>query len=139
MTDSESWTELRRHAATKHTEAQRKARAAESERAGELVAQFAAAAAAAGIPPTALRARGYDGRSTYRTRLRGWYLHTDGRMAVGTDGQFYLLTVPASLRARFLGAAVAPHDPPLQIGRSAGDGESIPLAELLRRRLDAGR
>ena len=59
-------------------------------------------------------------------------------MAIGTDGEFYLLTVPASLRARLRGVDLTPSDPPLQVGRSAVDGESISLAELLQRRLDAG-
>ena len=52
-------------------------------------------------------------------------------MAVGTDGEFYLLTVPASLRARVRGADLAPSDPPLVLGKGARDGESIDLADAL--------
>ena len=87
--------------------------------------------------PESLRARSYDGHSTYRTGRLGWLLHTDGRMAVGTDGEFYLLSVPPSLRGRLFGVDLRAHEPPLQVGRGAGDGESISLAELLERRLDA--
>lgn len=137
VTEPADWTSNRRHAADEHAAAQRRARAAESDRARLVIKDFVAAATARGLPPRPLRARGYDG-SSYRTRLRGWPLHTDGRMAIGTDGEFYLLTVPASLLARLRGVELTPADPPLQVGRSAGDGESISLAELLQRRLDAG-
>jgi hypothetical protein len=139
VTDPDSWPAARRQAATEHAAAQRRARSAETERARAIVARFVSAATGARLPAERLRARAQAGRATYRTPLRGWYLHTDGRLAVGTDGEFYLLSVPASLRARLFGTTVAAHDPPLQVGRSAGDGESIPLAELLQRRLDAGR
>ena len=56
----------------------------------------------------------------------------------GTDGEFYVLTVPSSLRARFAGAEVTPSLPRLVIGAGGGDGETFPLAQLLERRLDAG-
>lgn len=138
MTESGSWSDRRRHAAVEHAAAHRRTRAADSAQARLLVADFVRAAAARGLAPAALRARGYAGRSSYRTGLRGWLLHTDGRLAVGTDGEFYLLTVRDSVRGRLLGVRLAPHDPPLQVGRGAGDGESIALAELLQRRLDAG-
>jgi hypothetical protein len=59
-------------------------------------------------------------------------------VAVGSDGEFYVLAVPASLRARLRGAAVEPSEPRLVIGAGGGDGESVPLAELLQRRLAAG-
>jgi hypothetical protein len=59
-------------------------------------------------------------------------------VAVGADGQFYALTVPPSLRARFTGADVEPSTPRLVIGAGGGDGETMPLAQLLQRRLDAG-
>ncbi|MEP7053618.1 MAG: hypothetical protein ABI912_00030 [Actinomycetota bacterium] len=135
MTAPDPWTDRRRHAATEHAAAHRRERAVDGERARSVVADFVQAAIRLGIAPAPLRARGYDGRSTYRTRLRGWALHTDGRMAVGTDGEFYLLTVPTSWWAHVVGVHLEPHDPPLQIGRGAGDGESIALSELLDRRL----
>jgi hypothetical protein len=49
-----------------------------------------------------------------------------------------VLTVPASLRARVTGVVVQPQDPRLIVGEGGRDGESMPLAALLRQRLDAG-
>jgi hypothetical protein len=135
VTEPDSWTDRRRHAAAEHAAAHRRERTSESDRARTLVAEFVQSANRLGIAPQPLRARAYDGRSSYRTRLRGWLLHTDGRLAIGTDGEFYLLSVPTSLRARVTGVHLQPHDPPLQVGRGAGDGESIALSELLNRRL----
>lgn len=135
MTDE--WTTRRRYAAAEHAAAQRRARAADSQRARRLIAEFITSAGARALAPGPLRARGYDGRSLYRTGLSGWLLHTDGRMAVGTDGEFYLLSVPTTMRGRLVGVHLEPQDPPLQVGRGAGDGESIALAELLQRALDA--
>jgi hypothetical protein len=59
-------------------------------------------------------------------------------MAVGADGGFYVLAVPASLRARLCGAVVQPSEPRLVVGAGGGDGESVPLRELLERRLTRG-
>jgi hypothetical protein len=137
VTDPDEWPQSRRHAATEHAAAQRRAREAEAAQARAVIATFVESARARGLPTTPLRARGYDGRSTYRTGLSGWPLHTDGRMAIGADGEFYLLSVPTSWRSRLFGVQLEPADPPLQVGRSAGDGESISLAELLQRSLDA--
>jgi hypothetical protein len=138
VTDGDSWRERRRHAATEHAAAQRRQRASDSDRARAVVASFVKEANRLGIAAEPLRARAYDGRSFYRTGLQGWLLHTDGRMAVGTDAEFYLLAVPTSLRARLVGVHLTPHDPPLNVGRGAGDGESISLSELLDRRLKSG-
>jgi hypothetical protein len=102
------------------------------------VADFARAAHARGLRLTALTARAYNGRATYRTGLRGWYLRPDRSLAVGADGGFYVLTVPASLRARVTGVVVQPQDPRLIVGEGGRDGESMPLQALLRQRLDAG-
>lgn len=82
-----------------------------------------------------LAARSYDGRARYRTPLRGWYLRRNESVAVGTDGEFYVLTVPPSLRARFTGVSPEPSDPPLVLGKGARDGESIDLADALARAL----
>jgi hypothetical protein len=85
-----------------------------------------------------LTARSFDGRATYRTKIRGWYLKSNRSIAVGEDGAYYVLTVPSSLRARFAGAVVQPSIPRLVVGAGGGDGETLPLAQLLQRRLDAG-
>jgi len=132
----DDWARQRRHAIDIHTAAQRRREQDEAARAGKLVADFALAASERGIPDVPLAARAFNGRSRYRTGLRGWYLKPDESIAVGTDGLFYILAVPPSLRARLAGATLAPSVPPLTIGEGARDGESLPLATLLRMRLD---
>jgi hypothetical protein len=130
------WREQRARAVRSHAaEAQRRL-AAETARARRLVADFAATAAARGLRATPLTARGYSGRGRYRTGLRGWYLRPG--VAVGTDGEFYLLTVPDSVRGRVAGVTVAPAAPRLVVGEGARDGERISLSELLDLRLAAG-
>ncbi|MEU7909124.1 hypothetical protein [Actinoplanes sp. NPDC049118] len=135
--DRAVWHEQRRQAVAGHAAALEAGRAAEAEQAGRLLADFVRAAAERGLPPAGLSARSFDGRATYRTRLRGWYLKANRSVAVGEDGRYYVLTVPSSLRAYFTGADVSPSTPRLIVGAGGGDGETMPLAELLRRRLDA--
>ncbi|MEV4708586.1 hypothetical protein [Actinoplanes sp. NPDC049316] len=132
------WHEQRRQAVAGHAAALEAARAAEAGRAAELLAGFVRRAAEAGLPPGPLRAVSFDGRSTYRTSLRGWYLKANRSVAVGEDAHYYVLSVPSSLRARFSGADVSPSTPRLVVGAGGGDGETIPLADLLDRRLTAG-
>ena len=62
----------------------------------------------------------------------------DRSVAIGTDGGYYVLSVPASLRAQFTGVAIEPQDPRLIVGEGARDGESMPLKTMLQMRLDAG-
>src|SRR5207237_412762 len=76
-----------------------------------LLDDFVRRAAERGLPPHPLAARTFDGRSTYRTHVRGWYLKSNRSVAVGADGEYYVLTVPASLRARFTGADLTPSTP----------------------------
>jgi hypothetical protein len=133
-----AWHEQRQQAVAGHAAALDAARAAEAEQAAALLADFVRRAAERGITPAVLSARSFDGRATYRTKLRGWYLKTNKSVAVGADGRYYALTVPSSLRARFAGAEVRPITPRLIVGAGGGDGESTPLAQLLQRRLDAG-
>jgi hypothetical protein len=133
-----AWHEQRRQAVAGHAAALEASRAAEAEQATALLTGFVRQAAERGLTPAVLSARSVDGRATYRTKLRGWYLKTNRSVAVGEDAHFYVLTVPPSLRARFAGADLTPSVPRLVIGAGGGDGETLPLAELLRRRLDAG-
>lgn len=130
----EIWREKRARTINAHAAAHQRDRAVETAMARQVVAQFVNEASARGLPAAPLRARA--GRSTYRTRLRGWYLTRD--VAVGEDGELYLLTVPASLRARIAGAELVPHQPGLIVGEGGRDGESIPLRTLVQRRLAAG-
>jgi hypothetical protein len=130
-----SWDERRRHAIASHAAERERRRAAEAGQARDLLADFVRTATARGLAPAPLVARSYDGRTSYRTGLRGWYLTPDRTVAVGTDGGYYVLSVPASLRARFTGATIEPSEPRLVVGEGGRDGESIPLAALLRRLL----
>jgi hypothetical protein len=133
----EGWLEQRRRAVEAHDRAQRERRAREAERTAELIKAFVADAAARGIAPIELTAPAHRGRVRYRTGLRGWYLDRHDRLAVDTEGRFYVLTTPNSLRARFTGATVEPRPAPLVVGEGGRDGDSIPLRDLLKRRLDA--
>jgi hypothetical protein len=85
-----------------------------------------------------LRARSLDGRSRYRTDLHGWYLKRDRSIAVDTAGRFFVMSAPASLRARISGVTLAPDDPPMVVGAGGRDGDSMDLPALLELRLDAG-
>src|SRR5690348_3690643 len=114
------WAEQRRRAIDVHAAELARREAAEAEEAGRLLAAFVGEAR---TQPARLHARSYDGRHRYRTPLRGWYLTADERFAVGEDGQFYILTVPGSLRALVAGAHVEPARPRLVIGEGGRDGE----------------
>ena len=48
------------------------------------------------------------------------------------------MSASSSLRSHLTGARLSPGDPPLTVGIGARDGESMPLAELLDRRLAGG-
>lgn len=138
MADAD-WRDHRTEAAAAHAEALERRRAGEAARAREMIAEFVDEARRRGVPPVRLQARSYDGRSRYRTATEGWYLRRNESVAVGTDGEFYLLNVPASLRSRLSGATLVPSDPPLVLGKGARDGESIDLADALAIALgDAG-
>jgi len=115
-----------------------RAQAAESARASQLLAQFVADAVAAGIAPERLQARSYSGEGTYRTNVTGWYLKRNRSVGVDTQGRFYVLHCPGGLAARLRGVTVEPSDPPLELGRGARDGESIPLADAIALRLAGG-
>ena len=134
----QAWRAARREAFEEHAAARRRAEEAESARARPLVAEFVRRARAQGLAPVALRARAYSGSATFRTGLTGWYLQPGGPLAVGEDGAFYVLLAAPGFAARCRGVDLEPSPPPLAVGRGARDGESMPLAELLDRRLAAG-
>ena len=134
--DGGSWRARRRDAAGEHAEALVRRQAAQTAAARGLIEDFVREATARNLPSRPLTARSYDGRARYRTPLRGWYLRLNESVAVGTDGEFYILTVPASLRSRWRGATPVPGDPPLILGKGGRDGESIDLADALDRALN---
>lgn len=129
----EDWRARRREAADAHAAALAARQAAESARAREMIADFVTEAARRGVATEPLRAQGYGGRGSFRTGLQGWYLRRDRTVAIGTDGEFYVLTVPGGIAARWRGVAPAPHDPPLVIGAGGKDGESLDLDVALAR------
>ncbi|MEZ0490991.1 hypothetical protein AB2L28_01920 [Kineococcus sp. TBRC 1896] len=110
-----------------------RARAAETERARELLRALVVELRRRGEQPGPLRARA--GSARYRTDVVGWYLRADGSLGVGEGAEYYVLDVAPGLRARFRGVHLDPSEPPLQVGRGARDGESVELAELVRRRV----
>jgi hypothetical protein len=133
-----AWQEQRRQAVAGHAAAQAADRAAEAREASALLARFVRRAAERGLAPRPLSARTFDGRSTYRTRVSGWYLKSNRSVAVGEDARYYVLTVPSSLKARFTAAEIEPSVPRLVVGAGGGDGETVPLARLLDQRLENG-
>lgn len=138
MSDEASWYEQRRAAVTAHAAAIARQRAAETAQARRLLADFVQQLTDAGVAPVRLRAQVPGRRASYRTGLTGWYLRRDGSLGVSVDGDFYLLETAWSLRAQLAGVRIPPTDPPLRVGVGARDGESMPLADLLQRRLEAG-
>ena len=110
----------------------------EAREAGALVARFAREAAEAGIPAERLTARAYSGTTRFKTQVQGWYLKRDRSVAVGTDGLFYVLSAHGGIAERFTGVTLKPADAPLELGRGARDGESMPIAEALAARLAGG-
>lgn len=131
--DAAAWRDRRREAAGAHAEALAARQRAESARARALIEEFLGSVRAGGPPAVPLHVRSYDGRARYRTPLQGWYLRRDETVGIDTDGAFYVLTAPSSLAARFRGVQPAPQDPPLVIGAGGKDGESIDMADALRR------
>lgn len=133
----EDWTEERTRIVAAQAAAAERAAAKETAQAQALVDGFVAEARRRGVPPQPLLAPGRrQGARRYRTGLMGWYLSRDDRVAVDTDGRYYVLRAQGGLCERLLGATVQPSDPPLVVGRGARDGESIDLSRLLQRRLD---
>jgi len=113
-------------------------RQAESRQAAAMVRKFAEDARTAGIAPVRFTARPYGGGGRYRTDVQGWYLKRDQTVGVGTDGEFYVLSVAPSLKARISGARLEPAEPPLELGKGGRDGESMPMQVALDKRLAGG-
>ncbi|MBO0607668.1 hypothetical protein [Myceligenerans salitolerans] len=130
-----SWAEQRTEAARLQAERLRERQDAEHARAEAMLATFVEAARGAGLPPEPLVVRGYGGRGTARTPLRGWYLRTDRTAAVSDDGGFYVLTAPLTLLDRLRGVRPERKRPPLVLGAGGKDGDSIELSAALDRLL----
>ena len=132
----EDWTDERTRIVAAQAAAAERAAAKEAAQAQVLIDAFVAEALRRGIEPHPLLAPGPDlRRRRYRTGVIGWYLSRDERVAVDTEGRYFVLRAHGSLRERLVGAVVEPMDPPLVVGRGARDGEAIDLQRLLDRRL----
>jgi hypothetical protein len=136
--DSAAWQQKRRDAADEHLAAIDRRKAAESNQAAAHVAAFVQDARARNLATTRLRAGSHNGRTTYKTPLEGWYLKRNRTLAIGVDGNFYIMSAPSSLLAKVTGVVVHPSDPPLVVGAGGRDGESMPISEILALRLAAG-
>jgi hypothetical protein len=136
--DSAAWQQKRRDDAVEHLAALERRKAAETAQAAEHLADFVRDARERHLATTRLRAGSQNGRTTYKTALEGWYVKRNRTLAVGVDGKFYIMSAPATLTARVTGVVVHPSDPPLIVGAGGRDGESMPIAELLQKRLEAG-
>jgi hypothetical protein len=136
--ESAAWQQKRRDAADERLAAIDRRKAAETEQAASHVAAFVAEARARQLPTTRLRAGSLNGRGSYRTSLEGWYLKRNQTIAIGVDGNFYIMSAAGSLTARVTGVVVHPSDPPLIVGAGGRDGESMAMADLLQQRLEAG-
>ncbi|MDE0573895.1 hypothetical protein ON058_10780 [Demequina sp. B12] len=125
-------------ARVRRAEALERTRAAQSREALALIAQFVEDARAAGLTTERLTARTYDGSARYKTNVTGWYLKKDRTVGVGTDGQFYVLSTPKSLKGLLSGVTMAPAEAPIELGKGGRDGESMPMADALAKRLAGG-
>jgi hypothetical protein len=132
----DDWARQRERAIAVHAAELARREAAEVAQARELLQAFVREARKRGLAPAPLAARSHDGRRRYRTRLRGWYLRADEGLAVDEDGEFYILSVPNSLRALISGADVPPARPRLVIGEGGRDGERMTLRVLLDKVLE---
>jgi len=131
-----SWRERRREAAGVHAAALERRKAAETAQARAQLAEFVREMKERGVEPRPLRASAAGSGASYRTNVTGWYLRRNRSLGADTDGNFYILGVPGSLKARLFGVHIPPSDPPLTVGLGARDGESMPLEQLLRLRLE---
>jgi hypothetical protein len=135
MDNPQSWREARREAAAAQAAALQHRKDNETAQARKLLAEFVARMQALGIDPQPLRAPVVGSGASYRTDVTGWYLRRNQSLGVDAEGNFYILGMQSSVKARLLGVQVLPSDPPIIVGLGARDGESLPLKQLLELRL----
>lgn len=110
----------------------------ESVRAQELIDDFVERATGQGLPTSRLVANLLGSGAQVRTDRKGWYIRANHSVAVGTDGSFFVLTVPGGWRERLTGVRLKPQPPPLIVARGGRDGESGELVAFLERTLAEG-
>lgn len=136
LVSEQDWSAKAKENADFHAAALARAKEGEARAGARLIADFVAGAQSAGLLTTELTARPYRGNGRYRTGIQGWYLLPDRSVGVDADAHFYILSCPPSLLARVRGVHLPPSPAPLRVGER--DGESMALADLLRKRLAAG-
>lgn len=109
----------------------------EAQAAQKLIDEFVAEATARGITAVPLRATLLSGHEV-KTDQSGWYLRKNRSLAIGTNGHYYVLTVPGGWGERLRGVKLRPTAPSLQVGRGGRDGETGDLKEFLGWRLEQG-
>lgn len=124
----------RRADAVRRAELARDAAGREAAAAQVLIDEFVSRATQLGIAPEPLRMQ-LSGGGTARTDKSGWYLKANRTVAIGADGNYYILTMPGGLRERLFGVQLTNSQPVLQVSRGGRDGETGDLAEFLARRL----
>ncbi len=139
MDNEASWRERRREASVAQAAALAHRKANETAQARALLTAFIEELKARGVEPQPLRAPVVGSGASYRTGIVGWYLKRNHSLGADPDGNFYILGTAPSLKARLLGVRPVPSDPPLTVGLGARDGESLPLEQLLRNRLEETR
>ena len=107
---------------------------AEHARACRIVGLFLRVAREEGLEDVPLRVRGYAGGSA-RTPLHGWYLRADEKVGIDTEGNYYVLSMPLSLRHRLRGVRPESQPVPMTIGEGGRDGDIVPLRFALDRLL----
>lgn len=125
----------RREAARRMADLAASARRGEAQAAQVLIDDFLVAVRARGIAPERLVATQLDGRQV-RTDKTGWYVNRKRSIAIGEQGEWYVLTVPSSPFGRFTGVRLEASPPEMVVGRGGRDGESGDLADFLARVLD---
>lgn len=133
--DAASWRAQRREAYQAHAAALDRQRAADTAKARELVQDFVNEMQRRGQRPGLLRARVPGTTTTYRTSIQGWYIRQNRSLGVSVAGDYYILDTARSMRSFIAGVDLEPSDPPIVVGVGARDGESMPLDQLLQRRL----
>lgn len=111
------------------------ARRTEAIAAQKVIDDFMAKAREIGLDPVPLEATLISGK-TAKTDRRGWYVNNRRSLAIGENGEYYVLVVPSTRWARFTGVKIEPSPPSLEVSRGGRDGESGPLVEFLQRVLD---
>lgn len=122
----------RQEDARRRLEMSQAAERAEAVAAQKIIDQFVKDARAAGLTPEPLMATMMNG-VTVKTDKSGWYVNARRSLAVGENGEYYVLVVPRSTIARFTGIKLQPSPPSLEVAKGGRDGESGPLKEFLDR------